>query len=410
MKILVVSHYFWPEQFRINDLVLALKERGHDVSVLTGMPNYPSGKLFEGYSWWKKRYDNMDGVPVYRVPMFLRREGRGWQLALNYLSFVIFGCLLAPWYFRKQDFDVIFVYEPSPFTVGVPAILMRKLKNAPILFWVQDLWPESLSAAGAVKSPAVLKAVGRIVRWIYSRCDRVLVQSQSFFDPAVQAGAIREDTLYYPNWAESFYRPLSPSEVVLDNVNMPNGFRIMFAGNLGEAQSLETIVAAASRLKHETEIQWVLIGDGRRANWMRSEVKRQGLSGSVSFLGSYPAEDMPDFFASTDLLLVTLKADEVFAQTIPSKIQTYMACGRPIVAAVNGEGAKVIREAGAGLAVAAEDDEALADAVLAFYRMRESERTEMGRSARIYYETEFERDMLVKRLEGWMQQLLEERG
>ncbi|MBL4774789.1 MAG: glycosyltransferase family 4 protein [Mariprofundus sp.] len=409
MKILIVSHYFWPEQFRINDLTLALQAQGHDVSVLTGMPNYPTGTAFDGYSWRKKRHDILNGVPVYRVPMFLRRQGRGWQLALNYFSFVFFGCLLAPWYFRKQDFDIIFVYEPSPFTVGIPALLMRWLKKAPMLFWVQDLWPESLQAAGAVKSPAVLKVVGSMVRWIYSHCDRVLVQSQSFIEPAVQAGAVRENTLYYPNWAESFYCPLPPSEVGWGNVSMPVGFRIVFAGNLGEAQSLETIVSAAIRLKHEADIQWVIIGDGRKADWMRSEVEKQGLAGSVSFLGSHQAEDMPIFFASADALLVTLKADEVFAQTIPSKVQTYLACGRPIVAALNGEGAKVIRSTGAGLVVAAEDDEALADAVLALYRMSENELIEMGHSARICYEAEFERDMLIKRLEGWMQQLLEER-
>ncbi|MDX8413885.1 MAG: glycosyltransferase, partial [Mariprofundales bacterium] len=155
MRILIVTHYFWPENFRINDLVSALRDRGHAVTVLTGMPNYPGGKLFKGYGdgWWHHRRDAMDGVPIYRVPMFLRRESRGWQLALNYFSFVLFGCLLAPWYLRRQSIDLIFVYEPSPFTVGIPAILMRYIKKAPVLFWVQDLWPESLSATGAVKSP-----------------------------------------------------------------------------------------------------------------------------------------------------------------------------------------------------------------------------------------------------------------
>ncbi len=408
MKILIVSHYFWPEQFRINDLAQALKQRGHDVSVLTGMPNYPGGKLFEGYSWWKKRHDDMDGIPVCRTPMFLRREGRGWQLALNYLSFVIFGSLLAPWYFRKQNFDVIFVYEPSPFTVAIPGMLMRRLKKVPMLFWVQDLWPESLTAAGAVNSPAILNAIGRMVRWIYRHCDRVLVQSQAFVKPAVRAGAVMKDTLYYPNWAESFYRPLSTSEIELQDITIPDGFRVMFAGNLGEAQALETIIAAAERLKHVPAIQWVIIGDGRRAGWMRQEVNRLNLTGTVSFFGSHRSELMPHFFAVADALLVTLKANEVFAQTIPSKVQTYMACAKPVVAALNGEGARVISEAGAGLAVPAGDDEALAEAVLTLYRMPVSEREDMGLSARAYYEREFERDMLVGRLEEWMKQLAEE--
>ncbi len=408
MNILIVSQYFWPENFRINDLALGLKGRGHEVSVLTGMPNYPGGRLFKGYGWWEKRHDDMDGVPVYRVPLFLRRQGKGWQLALNYFSFVFFGCLLAPWYFRKQSFDVIFVYEPSPFTVGIPAILMRSLKKAPLFFWVQDLWPESLAAAGAVQSSAVLKAVGGMVHWIYRRCDRVLLQSRGFVEPAVTAGAERSRVRYYPNWAEAFYRPMQTEEAELPDIGFPQGFRIMFAGNLGEAQSLKTIVDAAERLRDEPEIRWLIVGDGRESEWMQREVMRQGLEKCVSFLGRHPAELMPCFFAHADTLLTTLKADDVFARTIPSKVQTYMACAKPIVAALNGEGARVIDEAGCGLAVAAGDGEALASAVLKLYRMSRKERQAMGERGRMYYDTHFERDMLIDRFEQWMQTVREE--
>jgi len=400
LRILVVSQYFWPENFRINDLMRELAKRGHDVTVLTGMPNYPGGKLFDGYVWRKKRHDDFDGIPVFRVPIFLRRQGKGWQLALNYLSFVLFGCLLAPWYFRKHAFDVIFVYEPSPFTGGIPAILMRRLKKAPLFFWVQDLWPESLAAAGAVKSPTVLKMVGCMVAWIYRHCDRVLVQSKAFIEPAVAAGADRKRILYYPNWAESFYQPLPAADI--QSVSLPTGFKVMFAGNMGEAQSLETIVAAARELKNEPDIHWVMIGDGRRREWMEQEVQRLGLNDRVHFTGSFPAETMPEFFAHADALLVTLKADDVFAQTIPGKVQSYMACAKPMVAALNGEGARVIVDAGAGLAVAASDGKALADMVLKLYHMPVEKRQAMGERGRIYYEAAFERQMLIDKLEYWM--------
>ncbi len=408
MNILIVSHYFWPEQFRINDLAGELQRRGHQVSVLTGMPNYPGGRLFEGYRWWKKRHDNMDGVPVYRTPMFVRRQGRGWQLALNYASFALFGCLLAPWYFRKHDFDVVFVYEPSPFTVGIPAIVMRRLKTAPMLFWVQDLWPESLTAAGAVHSPAVLQVVGRMVRWIYRHCDRVLVQSRAFIEPAVRAGAERSRTVFFPNWAEAFYRPLPRADARLPAIELPRGFRIMFAGNLGEAQSLETILDAARRLKAEPAIQWIIIGDGRRLPWMREQVRHLGLEDCVTFAGRYAAEMMPYFFSHADALLVTLKDEPVFAQTIPSKIQSYMACGRPVLAALNGEGARVVQEAGCGYAVTAEDGAALAEAALRLSRIPEAQRQAMGMRGREYYDRHFERDMLIDRLESWMQDAVEE--
>jgi glycosyltransferase involved in cell wall biosynthesis len=407
VKILIVSQYFWPEQFRINDLALGLKERGHEVAVLTGVPNYPTGKLFPGYGWWKKRRDDFEEIPVYRVPLFLRRQGRAGQLALNYLSFVFFGCLLGPWYLRRRDFDLVFVYEPSPFTVGIPAILMRRLKKAPILFWVQDLWPESLEAAGAVRSPLILKSVGRVVRLIYRHIDLALVQARAFIEPAVAAGASPERIRYFPNWAESFYRPAASGELP-ENLEIPEGFKVMFAGNLGESQALGTIISAATRLKDEIEVHWLIVGDGRRKEWMRSEVDRLGLGGQVHFLGSYPSERMPGMFSTANVLLATLRKDPAFARTIPSKVQTYLACAKPVLAALDGEGARVVKEAGAGLAVAAEDDEALAEAVRQMYRMSPEKLLIMGKNGRDYYNKEFERDMLIERLEGWMNKAMEE--
>jgi glycosyltransferase involved in cell wall biosynthesis len=222
------------------------------------------------------------------------------------------------------------------------------------------------------------------------------------------AGAPAERIQYFPNWAESFYRPLN-NEALPAGLKIPEGFCVMFAGNLGEAQSLGTIISAAVRLRDEFAIHWLIVGDGRRKQWMQHEVDRLGVSDLVHFLGSYPAEQMPALFAASDALLVTLKNDPVFAQTIPSKVQTYMACAKPIVAALNGEGARVIAEANAGLAVAAEDDEHLANAVLNLYGMSAPEREQMGICGRNYYNAEFERDMLISRLEGWMQNAVEER-
>jgi glycosyltransferase involved in cell wall biosynthesis len=408
VKVLIVSQYFWPEQFRINDLAFSLKSRGHDVSVLTGMPNYPSGKLAEGYSWWKRRREEISGVEIRRTPLFLRRQGRGWQLALNYLSFVIFGCLMGPWYFRKHDFDVIFVFEPSPFTVGIPAMLMRRLKKAPMFFWVQDLWPESLEAAGAVRSPVVLRWVGKMVRWIYRHCDRVLVQSKGFIEPAVVAGADHKRILYFPNWAEQLYQPMTLAPEAPERSELPQGFTVMFAGNLGEAQSLETIVDAAARVKGKAQVSWIIVGDGRRQRAMQQRVEQLGLGDSVRFLGRKPVESMPRYFAAADVLLVTLKAAPAFARTIPSKVQSYLACGRPIAAALDGEGANIIESAGAGIAVAAEDAEGLADAVQRLYSMALAKRDEMGAKGRSYFEQEFAADMLVSRLETWMSAAVEE--
>lgn len=408
MRILIVSQYFWPEQFRINDLALALKERGHEVTVLTGMPNYPSGRLFEGYSWFKKHCDNMAGISIYRVPLFLRRQGRGWQLALNYLSFALSACLLGCWFLRKQKFDVVFVFEPSPFTVGIPAILLRRLKRAPMLFWVQDLWPESLSATGAVKSKRVLALVGRMVRMIYRHCDRVLIQSRGFMERVVQSGADRERVRYFPNWAESFYQPVEHSLSSDTGEEMPDGFRMMFAGNLGSAQSLGTIVEAAELLKDDPEMQWVIVGNGRQKQWMENQVERRGLQKCFHFLGAKSAELMPNYLSQADALLVTLRSDPIFALTIPSKIQSYLACGKPVVAALDGEGAKVVEESGAGFTISSGDAGGLAEIVQKMKVMDESKRIEMGNSAKQYYDKHFDQKQLMNQLESWMNEVIKE--
>lgn len=401
LRILIVSQYFWPENFRITDLSLALKEKGHEVTILTGMPNYPAGKLHDGYSWWKNRREIMQDIPIVRVPLFVRRESKPWQLVLNYVSFVFSACLLAPWLLRKKNFDIVFYVNYSPITAAIPAILMAKLKKAPIFFWVQDLWPESLGAAGAVKSPTILLMVSWMVKKIYHSCDRILVQSQSFIEPAVAVGADRKKIQYFPNWAESLYKPVELSADSIERKEVPNdGFIVMFAGNLGVAQSLESIVAAAEILRNEN-IHWVFLGDGRRRDWLQNTVTDKQLD-KVHVLGSRPIERMPAYFSLADVMLVTLKDDSVMATTIPGKVQSYLACNKPIIGALNGAGARIIDDSQAGYSVASGDVQGLASAVLRMSRLNKLERDAMGQSARYYYEQNFDRDKLIDQLELWM--------
>jgi len=402
LRILIVTQYFWPENFRITDLAQALKEKGHDISVLTAMPNYPSGRLYDGYSWWQKRRESMQGIPIVRVPLFVRRESKPWQLALNYLSFVFSACFFAPWFLRGKQFDVVFAYGPSPVTVAIPAIMLAKIKQTSMFFWVQDLWPEALSATGAVKSPKILSLVGRVVKNIYNFCDCILVQSKSFVEPVITAGAEKKKIKYFPNWAESLYRSVQLSCNASERDDVPSdGFVVMFAGNLGAAQSLDTIIAVAERLKSEN-IYWVFLGDGRKRDWLQNIVDDKRLD-KVILLGSRPMEMMPAYFSLADTMLVTLKDDPVMATTIPGKLQSYLACGKPIIAALNGAGACVIIESKAGYCLASGDVEGLAQAVLKMSSLSDSERSKMGKSARTYYEQNFDRDMLVEQLEIWME-------
>ncbi len=401
MHVLIITQYFWPENFRINDVALGLKEKGHEVTVLTGKPNYPTGRFFSGYGFWSKAEEFYHNTRVIRVPHFPRGNGGKLSLLLNFVSFALFASVFGPWRCRGA-YDVILVFEPSPVTVGIPALVLKKLRRMPIIFWVQDLWPESLSATGTTQSQGVLKLVEWLVRFIYHRCDKILVQSEAFRDPIERLGVKPRRIAYLPNSAESFYQPMVLEPEAPEHRHMPNGFRVVFGGNIGKAQSFETILDAAELLRDQKDIQWIVLGDGRMFPWLHYEVVRRALGMTVHLLGRHPAESMPRYFALADVLLVTLRNQSIFSFTIPSKVQSYLACGKPIIAALGGEGARVVEEAGAGLASTPEDPKALANAVLTMYRMPEDTRRTMGINGRRYFETHFERTLLLERLDGWI--------
>jgi|SRR5688572_15123541 len=405
MRIVIVTQYFWPESFRINDLALGLRSRGHEVTVYTGKPNYPEGRFFRGYGFFGRSTEDYQGVKVIRVPLLPRGGGGPARLVLNYLSFALLASLLAPLRCRGE-YDAILVYEPSPITVGLPAVVLKWTKRAPLLFWVQDLWPENLEATGMVRAPWVLHLVARFARFLYRRSDLVLVQSEAFTAPIRALGIEAAKIRYYPNSAESLYRPVAAdAPPPPGQPSLPDGFRVMFAGNIGAAQDFETILGAAELTREERGVHWTIVGDGRMHSWVAAEVARRGLAGTVHLLGRHPLESMPPLFARADAMLVTLRNEPVFALTIPSKLQSYLACGRPILAALDGEGARVVREAGAGVAVRPGDAPALAAAALELARMPRAEREAMGERGRRYFERHFERALLLARLEGWGREL-----
>ncbi len=396
MNILIVSQYFYPENFRINDLAEGMVKRGHRVTVLTGIPNYPDGRFFSGYGWFRRRRETWQGVDIVRAPLVARGKGGGLRLALNYVSFALFASVVG----RRRlgrDYDVIFVFETSPVTVGIPAIVMKRLTGAPILFWILDLWPQSVSATTGIDAPWVLKPLSMLTRWIYRHCDRLLVQSRGFVAPVEAMGG--ERILYFPSWAEQLYRPL-PRQAL--PVSLPKGFCVMIAGNIGAAQDFPAILAAAEQLKDQDDIHWIIVGDGRMANWVRGETKRRGLMSTVHLLGRYPIELMPGFFTHADALLVSLKKEHIFSLTIPGKIQSYLACGRPVIGVLDGEGARLIEEAKAGFTCGAGDSRGLAACVLDLYRMTPESRERLGANGRDYYLAHFEREKLFTRLEKWM--------
>jgi len=394
MRVLIVSQYFWPEHFRINDVAKTLLEKGIEVEVLTGKPNYPKGEKFSGYGSWGCRQEVHQGILINRLPMLARGKS-ALRLAANYFSFVISGLIFAPWMLRGKKFDVIFIYAPSPILQAIPAIFLGWLKGCPVVLWVQDLWPESLSATGYVQNRSLLNGVEKVVRFIYRHVDMLLVQSKAF-TPLVSTLAPGMPVVYYPNSVdESFAIPTT--EEVPHVSGLDAGFSVVFAGNIGVAQAVDVIVDAAFLLKEYSDIHFVVLGEGSRWEWMKQETQKRELN-NLHLPGRFPVETMPGFMQKASVLLVTLADQEIFKATIPNKVQAYMAVGRPILACMNGEGARLVTEADAGLAVPAENAKALAEAVLQLFKMTPVERARLGANGQRYFKANFDHERLTDKL------------
>lgn len=397
MRILIVTQYFWPESFRINDLCIALKERGHDVAVLTGKPNYPKGTYSKGYGFFSKRTEVWNDIKIYRAPLIPRGKGKGIQLFVNYFSFALFASIRM--LFINQKFDKIFVYEPSPITVGLPGLVAKYKSKAPMYFWVQDLWPESISAAGGINNEFILGGLNWLTKLIYRNSEKVLVQSKAFIPYILNQNIDKTKLIYYPNSTESYFRVTEPT---LDKLNLlPKGKLFMFAGNIGESQSFDTLLNAAVLLKKDfIDVHWVILGEGRMMNYVQSKIVELELESNFHLLGAFPSTEMPSFFSCADALIVSLKKDPIFSHTIPSKIQSYLACGKPIITSLDGEGSRVVEEANAGFISPSEDPIALAETVKKFLALSIEEQTALGSNARKYFDKEFERELLVDKLES----------
>jgi glycosyltransferase involved in cell wall biosynthesis len=395
MRVLVLSQYYWPESFRINEVVESLRRLGCHITVLTGQPNYPQGEVFDGYcasSFGAQQHEA--GYTIYRVQLAPRGRGGALRLMANYLSFIFSASLFGPWLLRKQRFDVIFVFGMSPILQAIPAVVLKWVKRTKLVTWVQDLWPQSLEATGFVRNQRVLTMVAIVVRWIYRRCDLLLVQSQAFITP-VQSMAGKTPVQYHPNPGELAFGKAGasiPLALVLES-----GFNVVFAGNLGTVQALGTVLDAADLLRPHSNVRIVLVGSGSRSEWLHQEVVRRQL-GNVQLAGRFPPEAMPGILAQASALLVSLVRSPVMSQTIPSKMQAYLAAGKPIIASLDGEGARVINASGAGVACPAEDAAALAKAVLRLRAIPKAELQSMGAAGQIYYKQHFEPAVLAGKL------------
>lgn len=394
MRVLIWTQYFWPENFRINELVTTLHREGVDVTVLTGKPNYPAGKIFPGYKATGIQREKFSGVEVVRIPLAPRGNGSSQGLLLNYLTFIFSGYFFALFALRRKKFDAVFVYAPSPLLQALPAIFVAWIKGAPLIVWVQDIWPEALQATGIIKNPWLLRLVELAVRYIYRSADSILIQSEAFRPSVERLTGDNRKIRFYPNSSEDFLSssnaPHRQSEV---SAGMGRNFSVVFAGNIGSVQSCSTIISAAKLLQEYPQIRFYLVGSGSQAASIALDIERNNLV-NVVMTGQLPPDEMPSIFASASVLLITLADAPSLAATIPSKLQSYLAAGKPIIASMNGEGAKVLRDANAGIVCPADDEGALAGAVRQLYEMSPDERFHLGQNGRQYFKANF--DMTVR--------------
>lgn len=398
MKILLVSQFFKPETFIINELVLEIEKLGHQVTVFTGKPNYPDGDIYPGYKQWGVQKEIIGrNIEVIRVPLIPRRKGRAINLLLNYLSFMVFGSVFAPWLLRGKKFDNIIVFATSPITAAVPAIVTKLVKRTHLSVWVLDLWPESLMVTGFIKNKFLLSIVEVLVWGIYRLTDLILVPSKAFIEPIKKIDS-KAQLCYYPN----SFKKIDPTllrKKLPENVEniLSENFCFVFAGNIGTAQSVETIVRAAELLKGTPKLKFVFVGSGLRLSWIEQEKKRLDLE-NIECVGRFDISYMPAIFSKSMAMLLTLNSDEILQYTLPWKIQSYMAAGKPIIGAIDGEGARVIQDAECGLVGPAEDAQVLANNIKSMLAMRPEQLNDLGKNGLQYFEKHFEMETQVQRL------------
>ncbi len=399
-RILLVTQYFYPENFKSNDIAFDMSKRGYDVHVLTGIPNYPLGKYYKNYSLFKRRKEIINGVHICRAALIPRGKGGGFRLLLNYTSWAFFASFRALFLAFIHRYDIIIVHEPSPITQGIPAIIVKKIQKIPLYFWVMDLWPESLISAGGIKNKWILNTINRLVKWIYKNSDKLLITSLGFKKPILSKGNFEDKIVYFPNWGEDVF--LNKNDI--KTPSLPQGFIVMFAGNIGEAQDFNSILQAALLLKENKNIHWVILGDGRKKAYAEAFIKKNNLATTMHLMGKYPLETMPNFFDKADVMLVSLKDELVFNLTVPAKIQAYMASKKPIVAMLNGEGQQIIRDADCGFSVPASDYHALGKLIKEISKIDKNILKEKGENGYAYYQLNYTKtkclDNLCKLIEN----------
>lgn len=397
--ILVIAQYFYPEQFRINDICTEWVKRGYKVTVITGIPNYPQGKYYKGYGLFKKRKEIYNGIKIIRIPL-IPRGNNLIMLALNYLSFVASGFF---WnLFTQIKADYVFIFEVSPMTQALPGLWYAKKRNIPCYLYVTDLWPESVEIVAGIKNRHIINVIGIMVDYIYKRCDRIFTSSASFIKSINERGVHFDKLEFWPQYAEDYYTPLDKGTISVPEIPQDDTFNIIFAGNIGAAQGLNVLPQAAQLLKqNNTKVRFNVVGDGRYKETLINMVNNYGVSEMFNFVDKQPSTRIPEFMAVCDMTLISLSRSKIFSMTLPAKTQSCLACGIPIIVSGDGEIQEVIKKADAGICSDAGDAGMLANNIEMIASKSTDELLQISQNALEYYRNNFNKETLLKKMDKW---------
>lgn len=398
MKILFVSQHFWPENFRANDLVKGFMERGHEVTVLTGLPNYPEGKLFKGFSFFKGPYfDEYEGARIVRTPILTRGRQKGFRLILNYLSFAFNACFMGLFFCRGR-FDRVFIFNTSPISMCIPGIFMGFIKRAKVFTWVLDLWPETLKAVDIVDEGRLFKLLKFACHQVYKQSGTLLLPSESLVQECKKFKP--HGVEYLPQWGENLFAQTKYTDRLSEDP-----FHLLFAGNLGIAQDLETIIMAVGKLARQgVKIKLELFGSGHKTSWIQETLKKNHWDNFIILKGRHPIESMPQFFSKADALVVSLSSNQLFKKMIPGKLQSYLASGKPILAILEGEGEQIVSQNNCGLTARPGQIDQVTQCILEFSKLSSAELKLMGENSKKYFKQHFEREKVLSLLMQMMEE------
>lgn len=399
-RILVVGQYFYPEQFRVNDVCEQWVNMGYNVEVVAGTPNYPQGKFYDGYGFLKKTREKHNGIKISRIPQ-IPRGSSSFMLSINYLSFVTSGFVWSK--LSRKKADLVFNYSTSPILHALPGIWFAKRKGIPFYIYILDMWPQSFETMTNIHFGPIIKVLHRICDYIYENSEKIFVPSKGYIQPLLDRGVPKDKIVYWPQYAEEYYKPLNPKKVTVPEIPQDGKFNIVFAGNIGYAQGLEVLPDVAKRIRENNDnIRLCIVGDGRYKTTLLEQIKEAGVEDVFCFVDRQPATRISDFMAVCDAALITLQKTDLFALTIPAKVQSCMACGIPVVLAVDGVAQTVVREAECGLTCASSDAEALYRTIVEMSKKGEKELKEMRKNARVYFENNFEKNLLMKKMDEYI--------